>query len=149
MLGFTTMAADSKFAETFTLEIEAWSYGLKNFPGEMSSALVYAVLRELVPLFHAAVRHSHVFNVVQTAENISRAAKYLICPQEIAFAVLVVLPNPMDLNEDEQYTLAQIVDQAEQEWGGALERLDRKWRWEREKREEDARLRLISGKRAA
>ena len=143
------MAGEKKFSQVFEVEIEAWCYGLKNFPGEMSSTLVYAVLRELLPLFHSAVRYNYSFNLVKTAEDMARAAKYLVCAQEIAFAIMVLLPNPMDLNEDEQYTLAMIVDQAEQEWGGALERLDRKWRWEREKRLDDAKRRELALRKAA
>ena len=41
------------------------------------------------------------------------------------------LPNPSTLDEDSQFTVAQIIDQAEQAHGGALERLEKKWKLER------------------
>jgi hypothetical protein len=58
-------------------------------------------------------------------------SKYLVDEREITFSILSQLPNPATLGEDGQFVLGQIVDQVEQAYGGALERLERKWSTER------------------
>ena len=121
------------FDEIFNIEIDGWCYGLQNYPGEIYPGLVHAVLRELAPSYRAAIEHNLVFNILEVAKRFSRAAKYLIHEKEICFSILAQLPNPTSLDEDGQYVLAQIIDQAEQHHGGALVRLQRKWAWEREK----------------
>ena len=122
-----------RYNEIFDIEIEGWCYGLTHFPGEVHQALVHRVIKEVAPAFKAAIEHNYIFSVLDVSEKFSRAAKYLIHEQEIAFSILAQLPNPMYLNEDQQFVLAQIVDQVEQQYGGALSRLQRKWSWEQSK----------------
>lgn len=123
-----------RFDEIFEIEIEGWCYGLQNYPGEIFPALVHAIVKELAPTYRAAIEHHLVFNVLDTAHKISRAAKYLVHEKEVAFSILAQIPNPTTLNEDEQFVLAQVVDQVEQAYGGALMRLQKKWNWEKEQR---------------
>ena len=117
--------------ELFSIEIDGWCYGVQNFPGEIYPGLVHAVIRELAPSFRVALDHEYAFDVLDVSKRISRAAKYLVHEKEICFSILAQLPNPSVLDENGQYTLAQIIDQAEQKHGGALSRLQKKWAWER------------------
>ena len=122
-----------RYDEIFEIEIDGWCYGVANFPGEISTGLVHRVVRELTDVFRAAIEHNYVFNILGVAEKISKAAKYLIDEREITFSILAQLPNPVTISEDQQFVLAQIVDQAEQAYGGAIERLEKKWAWETKK----------------
>lgn len=122
-----------RFDEVFEIEIEGWCYGITNFPGEVSSGLVHRVIRELTDVFFAAITHNYAFNILSVAERLSRAAKFLVDEREITFSILAQLPNPIVISEEQQFILAQIVDQAEQAYGGAVERLERKWAWEAKK----------------
>lgn len=120
-----------RYDEVFKIEMEGWCYGLSNYPGEIFPGLIHRVIKELGPSFQEAIEHHLVFNVIETAQKFSKAAKYLINEKEIAFSILSQLPNPVGLGEDEQFVLAQIIDQVERSYGGALERLQKKWGWER------------------
>ncbi|MCB0354566.1 MAG: hypothetical protein KDD64_13615 [Bdellovibrionales bacterium] len=125
------MEIKNRFDEVFAIEVEGWCYGIQSYPGELFPGLIHAVVRECAPSFKAAVEHNFVFDILELSKRFSRAAKYLVHEKEICFSVLAQLPNPSHLNEDGQFVLAQIVDQVEQKYGGALERLQRKWAWER------------------
>lgn len=122
-----------RYDELFDIEIDGWCYGVTHFPGEVSPGLVHRVVKELTDVFRGAIVHNYVFNMLDVAERISKSAKYLIDEKEIAFSILAQLPNPLTLDEEGQFVLAQVVDQAEQAYGGAIERLERKWAWEAKK----------------
>lgn len=122
-----------RYDEIFEIEIDGWCYGITNFPGEISAGLVHRVIRELTDVFRAAVEHNYVFNILSVSDKIAKAAKYLIDEREITFSILAQLPNPVTISEDQQFILAQIVDQAEQAYGGAIDRLEKKWAWETKK----------------
>ena len=119
-----------KYDEVFQIEMEGWAYGISNYPGEIFPELVFRVMRELEGSFVAAVEHHFAFNIIETATMFSRAAKYLVHEKDITFCILSLLPPPNQFDEEGQFVLAQIVDQVEQAYGGALERLEKKWRWE-------------------
>jgi hypothetical protein len=120
------------FDEIFSIDIDGWCYGVQNYPGELFPGLVHAVIRELAPTFRGALEHNFVFDILDVSKRISRAAKFLVHEKEICFAILAHLPNPTTLEEEAQYTLAHVIDQVEQHYGGALTRLQKKWAWERE-----------------
>lgn len=132
------LTVKDRFDEIFEIEIDGWCYGVTNFPGEVSSGLIHRVIRELTDVFLASIEHNYVFNILTVAERMSKAAKFLIDEREITFSILAQLPNPVLLTEDQQFILAQIVDQAEQAYGGAVERLERKWAWETKKGDKEA-----------
>ena len=125
------MEEDNSFEEIFKVEIDGWCYGIANYPGEIFPGLIHRVVKELSASFKAAVEHGVVFDILELSLKFSRAAKYLVDEREICFSILAQLPNPKALAEESQYVLAQIVDQAEQTYGGALERLERKWKTEK------------------
>lgn len=123
----------NKYDEIFEVEIDGWCYGISNFPGEIHAAIVFRVIGELAPAFRTAVESNVIFDVLDVATRLSRAAKYLVHEKEIAFGILAHLPSPASIDEDGKFILAQLVDQVEQAYGGALERLQRKWMWEKQK----------------
>lgn len=120
-----------RFDEIFSIEIDGWCYGIQNYPGEIFPGLVHAVVRELMPSFRAAIDHNVVFDILALSKKMCRATNFRVKEKEIAFGVLAHLPNPSELDENGQYILAQIIDQVEQAYGGALERLQRKWAQDR------------------
>ncbi len=124
-------ASLDRYGEVFTIEIEGWCYGVRNYPGELFPGLIHAVIRELAPTFRKAIEHHVAFDIVAIAKKFEKVARGVVKNKEIAFSILSRLPNPLELDEDAQYVLAQVVDRVEQEYGGALERLQRKWAKER------------------
>lgn len=129
------MEVKNRYDEIFAVELEGWCYGLQNYPGEIFSGLVHAVIKELRPSFKDAIQSLVLLDLLAISKKISRAAKYLVHEKEITFSILAQLPNPSELDEDAQFVLAQVIDQVEQAYGGALERLHRKWAYERKKAE--------------
>ena len=127
------MEVIDRYDEIFAIEVDGWCYGIQNYPGEVFPGLVHAVVRELRPGFKKAIEHNVAFDVLKVSKGISRAAKYLVHEKEIAFSILAQLPTPLELDEDGQYVMAMIIDQVEQTYGGALERLQRKWAFDKEK----------------
>ena len=133
MGGKGALEVKHSFNEIFDVEVDGWCYGLTHFPGEIHPAIVFRVIKELSLAFNEAVKAHYVFNVLDLALKLSRSAKYLVGEREIAFAILAELPNPLELSEEEQFIVAQIVDQVEQAYGGVVERLTRKWRQDHER----------------
>jgi|GEM_PF-666964 len=123
----STLEVKGNYDEVFSTELEGWCYGLSNFPGEIFTGLVHRVVTELQPLFCNAIRNNLVFNLSEVARKISKAAKYLVPEKEIAFSILAQIPDPKNFDEDGQYVIAMIIDQAEESYGGALDRMQRRW----------------------
>ncbi|NDC37103.1 MAG: hypothetical protein EBZ48_03515 [Proteobacteria bacterium] len=114
----------------FRAELSAYTSGLENYPGEVFPELVFRFVRELEESFVRAIEQHVAFDVIALSKQIARAGKYLVHEKDIAFCILSVLPPPTKFTEDAQFVLGQIVDQVEQTYGGALDRLAKKWRWE-------------------
>ena len=127
-----------KYDEVFQIEMEGWAYGISNYPGEIFPELVFRVMRELEQSFILAIEHNYAFNIIEIATMFSRSAKYLVHEKDITFCILSLLPPPSRFDEDGQFTMAQIIDQVEQAYGGAIERLEKKWRWESKNEKERA-----------
>ena len=128
------MEEQDSFEEIFKVEIDGWCYGVANYPGEVFPGLIHRVVKELAPSFRSAIEHGVVFDILELSLKFSRAAKYLLDEREICFSILAQLPNPSQIGEEAQFVLAQIVDQAEQTYGGALERLEKKWKSDNRKK---------------
>ena len=118
--------------------MDGWCYGIQNYPGEIFPGLVHAVVKELAPGFKLAIKHNYVFDVLDLSARLSKAAKYLVHEQEIAFSIMAHLPSPSEFDEDGQFVLAQLIDQVEQAYGGVVERMERKWTLERDQRRRKA-----------
>ncbi|RIL09725.1 MAG: hypothetical protein DCC75_05915 [Proteobacteria bacterium] len=124
------MQVKDKYDEVFQIEMEGWAYGLANYPGEIFPELVFRVLRELEPSFIAAIEHHYAFNILEVSSNFSRSAKYLVHEMDIAFYILTLFPHPSRFKEEGQFTMASVIDQVEKAYGGALERMEKKWKWD-------------------
>ncbi len=120
------------YAQIFKEEIASYLSALEEYPGEIFPELVFRLVRELENTFVKAIENEYAFPVLEIGEEIAAASKYLVHPKDISFCILSVLPSPNNFGEDAQFTMANIIDQVEQEHGGAIERLEKKWRWERE-----------------
>lgn len=118
----------------FDIEMDGWCYGIEKYPGEIFPGLVHGVIRELGPSFVAGLEHNYVFDILELATKFSKAAKYLIHEKELAFSILAQFPPPSMLSEDGQFAMAQVIDQVEQKYGGALERLQRKWIYDKKRK---------------
>jgi len=121
-----------RYDEMFEIEMDGWCYGLANYGGEIEPAVVFRVIYELTPAFKTAVESNFIFDVLDVSTRFSKAARYLVKEKEISFVIISNLPSPNTLDEDGQFVLAQIIDQVEQAYGGALERLQKKWSWEKQ-----------------
>jgi hypothetical protein len=125
----------NRYDEVFAVEIDGWCYGISNFPGDISAPLVYRIVKELGTAFREAIEHHYAFDILELANKISYATKYRVDEKEVVFCILAQFPEPAEFDEGGQYVLAQMVDQVERTHGGAIERLRKKWAWERERKQ--------------
>lgn len=116
--------------EIFDIEMQGWCKGIELYPGEIFPGLVHSVIKELGPSIESVLKAGFAFNILALAQNFSRATKERVAEQEIAFSILAQLPNPKYLTEEGKFALAQVIDQVEQVYGGALSRLQKKWQHE-------------------
>lgn len=119
--------ASDNFKEIFDTELAGWCYGLANYPGDMFDALAHRVISELKVLLVGALTNGYVFDMRAVVEELCKATKFLISEKEITFSILAQFPDPRELSEEAQYTMAMIIDQADQQYGDVVEKLNRKW----------------------
>lgn len=114
------MALGTYTQDIFDLEIQAWCYGLKNFPGEIYTDLVAAVLDEVAPCFREALKSNLKINVVDIAEQFVEASHYIVDHYTITKLICQKFPNPNELSEDmdELYAIANILDEIEGQYVG-------------------------------
>jgi hypothetical protein len=117
-----------RYDEVFQIEIDGWCFGIANYPGEISPAIVHQVLRELGIGFHVAIEHNVVFNIVEIAAKFSQSARYLVHEKEISFGIIAQLPNPHLLDEEHQCVLGMILDKVDQVYPGALDFYYSRWK---------------------
>lgn len=117
----------NRYDEVFQIEMDGWCFGITNYPGEVSAQVVHRIVRELSSSFQAAVEHNVVFDILDLANKFSVAARSLVHPQEITFAIIAQLPNPANLHEDQQCVLGMVIDKVEQQYPGALEMFYKRW----------------------
>ena len=121
------MTVENGFNEIFDIEIEGWCFGITQYPGEIFPGLIHNVIKEMAPSFKAAVEHLYEFDILNAALQISKACKYIVHEKEIAFSILVQLPHPSTVTEEGKSILTRIVNQVEQEHGGAVVRMEKRW----------------------
>lgn len=126
-------AVKDHYDEIFQVELDGWCYGFSHFSGQVSSALVHRVIKELAPSFRTAIERNYAFDLLKAAAKLSRAAGCMVDTREVVFSMLANLPAPYDLDEEGQFILGLIIDQAERAYGQVLEHLERKWRKERKR----------------
>ena len=126
------MSKEATYEEIFKIELEGWCYGIANYPGEIFPGLVHRVIKELSSSFRRALEHHIAFDILDISMKLSKASKYLIDEREICFSILAQFPHPSNFDEEAQFSMSRVIDQVEQAYGGALERLEQKWAFEKE-----------------
>ncbi|MGI6680780.1 MAG: hypothetical protein ACOX3T_04775 [Bdellovibrionota bacterium] len=109
--------------DIFDLEIQAWCYGLKNYPGEIYTDLVLAVIDEVTPCFIEALKSNLQFSVVDIANKFVEASHYVVDHYTITKLICQKLPNPNELTDnandmDELYLIANILSEIEEHYVG-------------------------------
>ena len=117
----------NRYDEVFQIAMDGWCFGITNYPGEVSAQIVHRIVRELASSFQAAIEHNVVFDILDLANKFANAARCLVHPHEIAFAIMAQLPNPANLHEDQQCVLGMVIDKVEQKYPGALETFYKRW----------------------
>ena len=120
-------AVIGRYDEVFKIEMDGWSFGISNYPGEVSPSIVHRIVRELASSFQAAIEHNVVIDILGIAQKFSESAKSLVHPEEIALAMVAQLPNPAILTEEQRCVLGQILDRVDQAHSGALNNFYRRW----------------------
>lgn len=126
------MTKEASFEEIFKIEIEGWCYGIANYPGEIFPGLIHRVIKELGRSFRAALENNIAFDILDISMKLSKAAKYLIDEREICFSILAQFPHPSTFEDEAQFAMSRVIDQVEQAYGGALQRLEQKWALEKQ-----------------
>lgn len=119
-----------RYASVFPVEVECWCYGMTNFPGQLYPKLVHRVVREMSPIFKAAIDSCYIFDLLDTAKKLSDSSGQVVTEKQAVYAILANLPMPHELDEDALNTLGQIIDQAEKFYGGVLEQMEELWKRE-------------------
>ena len=116
-----------KFPELFELEMESWKGAIESNQAKITSHDIHNVIKEIACVFEMAIQQNYIFNLPQLANKFSKASKGKVNPKEIAFYVLSTIPHPDKFNDAEKRTLLQIINLTEAEFGGAKERLQKRW----------------------
>ncbi len=127
------MSQDNQATEIFSTEIDGWCYGLAQYPGEIFDGLVYRVIVEMRPVFEKAIHKEVTIDLKQVVRKFREASKFLVPEKEIAQCIIKQLPDPAAIGEGPQYAVATVLDQAERDFGVALEEVERFWARERRK----------------
>lgn len=118
----------NKYNEVFEVELKCWCYGLTQLKSEMHPAIVHRVIKEFGSVWREAVQNYFVVDFRDAVGRLHEAARKVISEKEIAFSLLLQFPTPDELNEDQAFVLAQILDQAETAFPGAIKRFERRCR---------------------
>lgn len=123
--------AKLSFAELFEIEIEGWRYGIEQNITDLSPKVIFEILNEMEQVFTTSIENHYAFDLVSIATGFSKASRQLVKEKEVAFYILSTLPHPKNFNEKQKKVLAKIIDQAEKQYGGAKERLKKRWAGEK------------------
>lgn len=123
------MAIGTYTQDIFDLEIQAWCYGLKNYPGEIYTDLVAAVLDEVAPCFKEALKSKLQISVIDIADKFVEASHYIVDHYTITKLICQKFPNPNDLADDmdELYLIANILDEIEGRYVGFHTVMENYW----------------------
>lgn len=119
---------ENSFSEKFDSLIEAFCTGLTEYEGEVHEKLFSEFVKTLKPAFEEAIMKGYAFDILTIAEKLSEVSYFRVEPENILQMLLDILPNPKNLSQDEQFTLAQILDPVDRVLPGVLERLQYDWK---------------------
>lgn len=111
----------SSYTEIFPVEIEGWCAGISSFPGELSALTVKRVILQLQPSFLMALRSGIQIDIVTIARQFTIAARGVVSVREVAEWIMLALPAPQYLSEEELYTLGDVIAMAEPSITGLVE----------------------------
>lgn len=115
------------FPELFEIEIEGWMRGIEANQKNITPHDLHNVIKEMACVFEIAIQQNYLFDLIDISNCYSKASKGKVNAKEVAFYILSTIPHPNQFNEESQKTLAEIINQVEQEFGGAKERLQKRW----------------------
>lgn len=125
------MEQSSRYAKIFDNELQYWIQGLTDYQGEVFPGLVHGVIQKLKPLVQGALKNGYRFDVFKIASDFSKAAKYLIHEQEVAYGIVTLFPPPEELPSAGQELMFEMIKSVEREYGPLLHRLEGKWEYDR------------------
>ncbi len=115
------------FPELFEIEIDGWRRGIEANQKNITSHDLHNVIKEMAVVFEIAIQQNYIFNLVEIASNYSKASQGKVNPKEVAFYVLSTIPHPSKFTEESQKTLSEIINMVDLKFGGAKERLEKRW----------------------
>jgi hypothetical protein len=118
---------EKSFSEIFEIELKCWFFGVSHTSEKVNQKVLHQVIKEMAPLFREAIEHNYVFSISEVSKRLIEAGKCKASEKEIAFSILSELPTPSELLKDQYETLKKIVQKAENVYGGAFDRLSKKW----------------------
>ena len=118
----------NQYAEVFEVELRCWCYGLNRVRERVDRSVLHKVIKEFAPVLREAVENLYVCDILEISRELTAAAKCKGQEKEIAFYILSHLPDPLELKSSQADVLYQIVDTVEQAYGGAVARLEKKWK---------------------
>ena len=116
------------YGEIFEVELKCWCHGLSKVRDNIDRSVLYQVITEFAPVLREAIQHLYVCDILATARRLITSGRCNASEKEIAFYILSHLPTPAELSKEQAGVLASIVDQVEKAYGGALKRLEKKWK---------------------
>jgi hypothetical protein len=118
---------EKSFSEIFEIELKCWCFGVSHTSEKVNQKVLHQVIKEMAPLFREAIEHDFVFSISEISRRLIEAGKCKASEKEIAFSMLSVLPTPSELVKNQNETLKKIVQKVEDTYGGAFDRLSKKW----------------------
>lgn len=151
-----TFERDEKAGELFESAVDRCCRRLQEYRGEVYDGLVFRAINEgLTSALTEAVKQGVIFDILDVSNRLSKAAKYLVDERDITFHLLARLADPppgesdlanlpaasgssssvpkrtgsqrIAFTEDEFFTFAQVLEQVEQSYGGALDFIGNIW----------------------
>lgn len=121
--------ADNSFSQIYNVELECWCYGISNTTEKVDHRVLHQVIKSFAPVIREAIENLYVIDVVDTAKRLVESGKCKPSEQkEIAFYILSILPTPCELTKEQNDVLIHIVNQVEDVYVGAFQRLEKKWK---------------------
>jgi len=117
----------ANFAEIFEVELQCWCYGLTNIEDRVERRALNEVVKDFAPVFKEAIENLYAFDPIETTRRLLTAARCPELEKEMTFYLLSLLPFPTELNGEQAKILNEIVLKVERLFGGAIQRLQRKW----------------------
>lgn len=118
---------EPRIKDFFETEIQLWCQAITDYPGEIHGGIVHGIIKEFGYVIRGSIKHAYAFDILEISEALSAAAKYLVPKKEICFSILGQFLPPYMLEEDQIEAMTKIVEEVEAEFGGAHDRLEKRW----------------------